>query len=70
MAPRPIASAPDRKGTMKDRKISEDELQAAMRKFVAAGGLIRKLPDQKIPPSQMVGRRWNNTAMGDEPNRG
>jgi hypothetical protein len=55
---------------MKDdkAKVSEAELQAAIRKFVAAGGMIRKLPDQKTTASQMVGVRWNNYEIGGEPN--
>jgi hypothetical protein len=70
MARRRMASARDDQGPMKDQKISEAELQAAMRKFVAAGGMIRKLPDQKSPTSQVVGMRWNNFALVGEPNPG
>ena len=55
---------------MKDQKVSEAELEAAMRKFEAAGGMIKKLPDQKAPCTQVVGRRWNNSAMEGEPNVG
>ena len=51
-----------------NRKVSEAELQAAIRKFVDAGGMIKKLPDQKTSASQMVGMRWNNYEMGGEPN--
>ena len=53
---------------MKEQKVSEAELQAAIRKFVASGGMIKKLPDQKTSASQMVGVRWNNYEMGGEPN--
>ena len=50
------------------KKITEAELQAAMRRFVEAGGMIKKLPDQKSIASQAVGVRWNNSDIGGEPN--
>lgn len=54
-------------GSTKDaQKVSEAELHSAIRKFLDAGGMIRKLPDQKTSPSQMVGKRWNATEMGGE----
>ena len=55
---------------MKYQKIGVAELQAAIHKFEAAGGMIRKLPDQKSPSTQVVGRRWSNSAMEGEPNAG
>ena len=57
------------KASSKQPKITEAELQSAMRKFMAAGGMIRKLPDQVSPTGQMVGTRWNNSAMESEPNQ-
>jgi hypothetical protein len=55
---------------MKDRtskKITEAELQAAMGKFFARGGIIRKLPDQKIVGNHMVGVHWDNSDLSREP---
>ena len=51
----------------RDKKITEAELQAAMRKFVARGGIIRKLPDQKIVATHMVGVHWDNSDLSREP---
>jgi hypothetical protein len=44
---------------MKERKkyISHEQLKAAIRKFEASGGIIRKLPEQKSFNSQGVGVR-------------
>ena len=53
---------------MKDTKIkvSEAELQAAIRKFLNAGGMIRKLPEQKALGSRMVGRKWLSSELEGE----
>lgn len=44
------------------------DVQAAIRKFIAAGGLITKLPDEKTSASRMVGRRWNTSEIAGENN--
>jgi len=49
------------------RKVSEAELKAAMRRFIAAGGMIKKLPDQKGSASHVVGRRWASMEISSEP---
>ena len=49
------------------RKVTAAELQAAMRRFVAAGGMIKKLPDQKGHASHVVGMRWNSSEFSGEP---
>lgn len=51
----------------KERHISAADLQAAVHKFVDAGGIIKKLPEEKTAPSQMVGKRWNTSEIGSEP---
>ena len=51
---------------MKGKKISEEELNSAIRKFLQEGGIIQKLPDQKNVNSQAVGMRWNNSELGGE----
>jgi hypothetical protein len=51
---------------MKEKKITDEELQAAIQKFVKAGGIIRKLPDQRTSSSQMVGMKWNNAEIGGD----
>lgn len=44
---------------MKERKkhIGHEQLKAAIRKFEASGGIIRKLPEQKSFSNQGVGVR-------------
>ena len=44
---------------MKERKkrISHEQLAAAIRKFEANGGMIKKLPDQKSYDNQGIGVR-------------
>jgi len=45
---------------MKEKKktITEEDVQAALGKFLRAGGLIRHLPDQVVPRNTLVGARW------------
>lgn len=68
MGKRTMASAVRNRIVMKDDKVnvSEAELQSAIRRFVEAGGMIRKLPDQKSNGSRMVGRRHNASEMAGE----
>ena len=47
-------------------KISSEELNRAVRKFVRDGGIIEKLPDQKSVGSKQVGGKWANTELGGE----
>ena len=47
---------------MKTRKgvkpISHEEVQRAIEKFSAQGGLIKHLPDQVAPSRNLVGSKW------------
>lgn len=45
---------------MKDKKalITEAEIQQALKKFQAKGGLIKKLPDEVVPAHNLVGNKW------------
>ncbi len=45
---------------MKEKKktITEEEVQAALNKFLRAGGLIKRLPNQVVPRNTLVGARW------------
>lgn len=36
-------------------KISQHDVSAAMAKFLAFGGIVKKLPDQNYRPSRIVG---------------
>ena len=47
-------------------KISSEDLNRAVRKFVRDGGIIQKLPDQKSAGSKQVGGKWANTELGGE----
>ncbi len=40
------------------REITSEELQRAIRNFQERGGLIRRLPDEIVPPATLVGARW------------
>ena len=46
---------------MKEKKktITEEDVQAALGKFLRAGGLIRHLPDQVVRRNTWVGARWD-----------
>lgn len=49
------------------REITEEEMQAAIRKFLKSGGMIRKLPDQKSVGNRMVGMKRSHAEMeGDQ----
>lgn len=45
---------------MKSQKavITEAQVQQALEKFKKQGGLIRKLPDEVVPPHNLVGAKW------------
>ena len=43
---------------MKDKQITELEIQQAIRKFLGEGGLIKHLPDEITPPSILVGAKF------------
>ena len=51
---------------MKKIKISVEELQSAIQKFLKEGGIIQKLPEQKSRSLRMVGGKWNNSEIGGE----
>ncbi len=40
------------------KEITQEELQRAIRAFQERGGLIRRLPDEIVPPAILVGARW------------
>lgn len=40
------------------KNISEQEIRNALQKFQEQGGLIKKLPEQVVLPSTLVGTRW------------
>jgi hypothetical protein len=42
----------------KQARISAEDVQKALEKFQAGGGLIQKLPDQPSPQRRMVGGKW------------
>ncbi len=42
----------------KKLQIQEADLQEAIRRFQARGGLIQKLPDQPDPVRNLVGAKW------------
>lgn len=50
----------------KNVAITEEVLNKAIQKFQKAGGIIRKLPDQKTGSNRMVGKKWANTEMGGD----
>lgn len=39
-------------------QISEEDVHRAIRKFLQAGGLIRRLPDEVTPRTVLVGAKW------------
>lgn len=45
---------------MKSQKavITEAQIQQALDKFKKRGGLIKKLPDEVVPPHNLVGAKW------------
>lgn len=44
---------------MREKKtITEEDVRAALKKFLRAGGLIKRLPDQVVPRNTLVGARW------------
>ena len=49
---------------MNKRKISAEELQQAIRKFLEKGGNIQKLPEEKAAAGRMVGAKWNAAELG------
>ncbi len=42
----------------KKLQIEEADIQEAIRRFQARGGLIKKLPDQPDPVRNLVGAKW------------
>jgi hypothetical protein len=38
--------------------ITHDQVQEALKRFSAKGGLLKRLPDQVTPVRQLVGGRW------------
>jgi hypothetical protein len=62
-----MASVIGRKARLNESKVPQAELQAAVRKFIASGGIIKKLPDEKTASAQVVGVRWSSTEMAGEP---
>jgi hypothetical protein len=38
--------------------ITEEDVQKALQKFLRDGGLIKRLPDEVVPPNLMVGAKW------------
>ena len=42
----------------KRKQITEGDIQAALRRFQAAGGLIKRLPDQGTPRNNGVGHTY------------
>ena len=65
------ASAMEERRNMKVRKdatVTPQDLDAAIRKFIAEGGLITKLPDEKAAGTRMIGRRWNTSELAGESN--
>ena len=52
----------------KDGNVSSTDVQAAIRKFMEAGGIITKLPEEKAAGGRMVGRKWNTSEMAGESN--
>lgn len=50
----------------KEANITEEEVQAAIKKFLQSGGIINKLPDQKTVSARLVGKRWGSTEMGGD----
>lgn len=51
---------------MKNKTIKDEELRAAIKKFLLKGGVIDKLPEQKTILARMVGKKWNSSEMGGE----
>jgi hypothetical protein len=47
---------------MKTRKpahsITHEDVQRAIERFKAQGGLIKRLPDEVVPPRTLVGTKW------------
>ena len=50
----------------KQKNISEEELNRAVRKFIDSGGIIKKLPDQKSAQLNRVGGRWCSTEVSGD----
>ncbi len=46
------------------KKISQQELNLAVKKFVKEGGIIKKLPPQRSALQNLVGGKWGNTEIG------
>lgn len=42
----------------RNRSISKEKIQEALKKFKEQGGLIKKLPDEVTPRSCLVGARY------------
>ena len=51
---------------MKKNEISHEGLKRAVQKFIKAGGIIQKLPDQKNVEQKLVGGKWRSTEMGGD----
>ena len=41
-----------------NKTITKEEIQEALRRFKADGGLIRKLPSEIVPPALLVGKKY------------
>lgn len=52
----------------KEEKVSSTDVQSAIRKFIEAGGIITKLPEEKAAGGRMVGRKWNTSELAGESN--
>lgn len=50
----------------KKKKITSDELNQAIHKFLQNGGDIQKLPDQKNVNQNAVGSNWNNSQVSSD----
>ena len=53
-------------GKMKNKTIKDEELRAAIKKFLMKGGVIDKLPDQKSNQGKMVGKKWDSSELGGD----
>lgn len=42
-----------------NQPITEEEIQQALEKFKAQGGLIKRLPDEVVPRGSLVGGRYS-----------
>ncbi|NIP73151.1 MAG: hypothetical protein GWO16_09055 [Gammaproteobacteria bacterium] len=52
----------------KQIRITDDEVQSAIRRFVQDGGIIRKLPAQKAVGARQIGKRWNTSEISGDLN--